>query len=199
MAMLDLPELRAQTINGVFTPTFAQHMLYDSVGWRVSEWWPEGTIVDLGGRELEVINVPGHTPGSVALFDKERNQLFSGDYINMVGAWAIVPGFSVNDYVTTAQKLISMTDDSLKIWEAHGDVPLERQDVANLEKEAQSVLNGTAKGEPYPVGDFACLGYQQFGRIALVVPENKEETLPPLFSKFLALADIQEVVNPDEQ
>jgi beta-lactamase-like protein len=41
----------------------------------------EGQVFDLGGRTLEVIATPGHTRGSIVLFDKEDRCLFSGDTV----------------------------------------------------------------------------------------------------------------------
>ena len=42
----------------------------------------EGEKVDLGGRELEVLRIAGHTQGSIALLDRSTGYLFSGDAIN---------------------------------------------------------------------------------------------------------------------
>lgn len=39
-------------------------------------------VFDLGGETLEVIHVPGHTAGSVALLDRKRRLLFTGDAMN---------------------------------------------------------------------------------------------------------------------
>lgn len=39
----------------------------------------DGEIIDLGGRELEVIFTPGHTPGSTTFIDKAAHYGFSGD------------------------------------------------------------------------------------------------------------------------
>ena len=39
----------------------------------------DGQVIDLGGREIEVIFTPGHTPGSTTFFDKEHHYAFSGD------------------------------------------------------------------------------------------------------------------------
>lgn len=41
-----------------------------------------GQIIDLGGLHLEVIALPGHTPGSILLLLKEDRILFTGDAIN---------------------------------------------------------------------------------------------------------------------
>jgi glyoxylase-like metal-dependent hydrolase (beta-lactamase superfamily II) len=35
--------------------------------------------VDLGDRSFEVLHVPGHTPGSIALWDPACGLLFTGD------------------------------------------------------------------------------------------------------------------------
>ncbi len=41
-----------------------------------------GEVIDLGGRELEVILVAGHTHGSICLLDRTAGFLYSGDAIN---------------------------------------------------------------------------------------------------------------------
>ena len=41
----------------------------------------DGDVVDLGDRRLEVLHVPGHTPGSIALWEAESGLLFSGDTV----------------------------------------------------------------------------------------------------------------------
>lgn len=42
----------------------------------------EGDVFDLGDRKLTVIEVPGHTLGSIALLDEENGMLFGGDACN---------------------------------------------------------------------------------------------------------------------
>ena len=41
-----------------------------------------GEVIDLGGLHLEVIELPGHTPGGILLLLKEDRILFTGDSIN---------------------------------------------------------------------------------------------------------------------
>ena len=41
----------------------------------------EGDVFDLGGRRLEVIETPGHTPGSVVFLDIDNRELYSGDTV----------------------------------------------------------------------------------------------------------------------
>ncbi len=41
----------------------------------------EGEVVDLGDRRFRVLFVPGHSPGSIALFEEATGILFAGDVI----------------------------------------------------------------------------------------------------------------------
>jgi glyoxylase-like metal-dependent hydrolase (beta-lactamase superfamily II) len=41
----------------------------------------EGDIVDLGNRHFEVLHIPGHSPGSIGLWEKKSGTLFSGDCV----------------------------------------------------------------------------------------------------------------------
>nr|BFE76163.1 hypothetical protein GCM10020092_094640 [Actinoplanes digitatis] len=41
----------------------------------------DGDRIDLGGRVLTVLHLPGHTPGSIALLEERTGTLYSGDII----------------------------------------------------------------------------------------------------------------------
>ena len=58
---------------------------------RMPEFSPiyHGEQIDLGGARLEVIGVPGHTPGGICLFIRKDGILFTGDSL-----WSI-PGCSL--------------------------------------------------------------------------------------------------------
>lgn len=59
---------------------------YDAMTYRLRPVTPtrhiaEGEVIDLGDLRLQVMHLPGHTPGSVALYEPERRWLFSGDVV----------------------------------------------------------------------------------------------------------------------
>ena len=41
----------------------------------------DGDILSYGGRRLEVISTPGHTPGHLCLYDKDAKAMFLGDHV----------------------------------------------------------------------------------------------------------------------
>jgi glyoxylase-like metal-dependent hydrolase (beta-lactamase superfamily II) len=46
---------------------------------RVTEIVEEGYVVDIGNRQFEVLHLPGHSPGSIGLWEEASGTLFSGD------------------------------------------------------------------------------------------------------------------------
>ena len=75
----------------------------------------EGMRIDLGGRSLTVLHLPGHSPGSVGFFDERNGLLFSGD--------ALYDGQLIDDFATSDVEHYRMTMErlaSLPIRMGHG-------------------------------------------------------------------------------
>jgi hydroxyacylglutathione hydrolase len=123
VAMIDLPETRADVADGVFTPRryeylgMVDHLRPPSV--RVTQWIAPDGIIDLGGRQLTVLNTPGHTPNSVSLYDAAHRQLFAGDFIYPTTLYAFLPGASLSAYRATTRRLLSMLPADTRLWTAH--------------------------------------------------------------------------------
>lgn len=47
----------------------------------------EGDTFDLGGTVLHVLHIPGHSYGHVALWDKDKKRLFTGDMVSWHNVW----------------------------------------------------------------------------------------------------------------
>jgi glyoxylase-like metal-dependent hydrolase (beta-lactamase superfamily II) len=54
---------------------------YSVKGVKATRILLDGDIVDLGDRKFEVVHTPGHSPGGIALWEKETGILFSGDIL----------------------------------------------------------------------------------------------------------------------
>ncbi len=52
---------------------------YATKPWTITQWIHDGSKLDLGGRTLEVLATPGHTPDAIALLDRANGLLFTGD------------------------------------------------------------------------------------------------------------------------
>lgn len=83
-----------------------------------------GSVISLGGCDLEICQVPGHTPGSVVVLDTRRNLLFTGDAIGSgYGVWLQVPGaIPLEDYLQSLTALMKWLVDRggrMQFWGGH--------------------------------------------------------------------------------
>lgn len=51
----------------------------------------DGDLLHLGGREIQVVHTPGHSPGHCCFYERERGYLFPGDLIYQGCLYAFYP------------------------------------------------------------------------------------------------------------
>lgn len=68
----------------------------------------EGDVVDLGDRSLEVLHLPGHSPGSIALLDRETATLFSGDVVYDDEPLDALAGSDPSAYAVSMRRLLGL-------------------------------------------------------------------------------------------
>lgn len=78
--------------------------------------------VSVGKTEFEVISTPGHTPGSVCLYNEYEKILFCGDLLFDSGAVGRVDfSYSDKDKMKQSIKKIMKLPDNLTVYPGHGD------------------------------------------------------------------------------
>jgi glyoxylase-like metal-dependent hydrolase (beta-lactamase superfamily II) len=65
----------------------------------------EGDVLDLGDRHFEVLHLPGHTPGSLGLWEAKSGTLFSGDAIYDGALLDTLPESDLVAYAATMKRL----------------------------------------------------------------------------------------------
>ena len=74
--------------DGALARSFTQHPEFLAACEKSGKTMPPfrdilpGEVIDLGGRTLEVLALPGHTPGGILLLLREDRILFTGDSVN---------------------------------------------------------------------------------------------------------------------
>jgi hydroxyacylglutathione hydrolase len=162
IAMIDLPATRADVRNGRFTPSRYEYLgMIDGLvppTFIVTEWVKPGTTIDLGGRVLRVLHVPGHTHSSVALYDPAAHQLFAGDFIYPTTLYAFLPGASLAEYQATTRALLATLPADTTIWTAHCCRARERTSAPWLTitdlRDLNSALMKIQSGELHSTGFF---------------------------------------------
>lgn len=90
--------------------------------WEASEYIKDGDTIDLGDRIIEILQVPGHTPDSLALLDRKERLLFTGDTYYDAELWLYVPETNIKIYQNSIDRLVTIETQVDYIFGAHRTV-----------------------------------------------------------------------------
>jgi hydroxyacylglutathione hydrolase len=112
----------------------------------------DGEVLDLGGVTLEVVAIPGHTPGSVVFLNRAARYAMTGDGIGSSMVWMQISPLPLTTYLQSVKKLEAMKDAIDELYVGHHEqekVKLTRQYITDMRIVTEKVLDGTAESSPY--------------------------------------------------
>ena len=101
---------------------------YATKPWKISHFVHDGFKINLGGRTLEVIATPGHTPDAISLLDRENGLLFTGDTYYPAPIWLYRPETDLDAYVASVKRLAALTPQLKLVLGAH-NIPVASPDI----------------------------------------------------------------------
>jgi len=106
----------------------------------------EGDTIVVGDYTLEVILIPGHTPGSIALLDRKHKILLSGDTVQTDCIYMYGDGRDLSAFRKSIEKLEAIYQEGAfdTVYASHGDVPVPADILADHRILADEIRNGTA-------------------------------------------------------
>ncbi|MCR5418845.1 MAG: MBL fold metallo-hydrolase [Lachnospiraceae bacterium] len=109
-----------------------------------------GQEVDLGGKTLQPILLPGHTPGSILLLLKEDRILFTGDAINH-HLWMQLDGcLTLEEYIKKLDQVMYLEEKADFILHGHASGPDDISLIRCLRNGLQEICDGkTQEDKPY--------------------------------------------------
>lgn len=111
----------------------------------------EGDVLDLGNRPLEIIALPGHTPGSIGILDINKRVLFSGDPIQDGTIFMFGVQREIHAYLYSLKKLDAFKDRFDTIYPSHGTFPVYPELIDRLYDGAKGILQGKYEPEIVPI------------------------------------------------
>ncbi|MDD7740288.1 MAG: MBL fold metallo-hydrolase [Fusicatenibacter sp.] len=126
-------------------------------------WMQDGEMFDLGGISLQMMSLPGHTPGSCVLYCKEEHILFSSDSLGSGDIWMWLPHSLPLDtyekYLEEVYEFLRSRPDTV-IYPGHTEqIPDYRRDgekymdlayVEDLLENTRALISGEKVGIPVP-------------------------------------------------
>jgi glyoxylase-like metal-dependent hydrolase (beta-lactamase superfamily II) len=101
---------------------------YATKPWKIWHFIQDGFKVNLGGRTLEVISTPGHTPDAISLIDRENGLLFTGDTYYPAPIWLFRRETDLDAYVASVKRLAALAPQVKLVLGAH-NVPVANPEV----------------------------------------------------------------------
>ncbi len=115
----------------------------------------DGDIIDLGGRRLEVLHTPGHSPGHMCFWEAERGYLFTGDLVYKDVLFAYYPSTDPEAYLQSLERAAALP--VRRVFPAHHDLDIHPETIVRMrdafrELKARGLLHHG--GGQFDYGDF---------------------------------------------
>lgn len=102
---LTLAQIRAMVIDRCDLPDGYDVNTYEFFQGTPARLLNDGDIIDLGGRTVQVLHTPGHSPGHLCFYEKERGYLYTGDLVYLDTLFAYYPSTDPEAYLQSLEKL----------------------------------------------------------------------------------------------
>ncbi|MBR3642851.1 MAG: MBL fold metallo-hydrolase, partial [Parasporobacterium sp.] len=102
--------------------------------------------IDLGERKLRIIDIPGHTPGSIAILDEADRILVSGDTVQDGHIFMFGEKRNIDLFIGSLKHLLEYDGTYDEIYPMHGTFPVKPELIPKLIEGAQEIAAGKAAG-----------------------------------------------------
>ena len=119
---------------------------YATRPWHITGIVHDGSVIDLGGRSLEVLRVPGHAPDAIALRDLAHGLLFTGDTFYEGPIYVFAPGSDFAAYTRSVARLAALAPRPRKLLTAHNTPVSDPSYLLALRDATRAITSGAAHG-----------------------------------------------------
>lgn len=111
----------------------------------ISRFVKDGEVIDLGGRKLEVLHTPGHTPDSLCLLDREGRVLFTGDTFYPGPLYLYSPEANFGTYVKSVNRLAQLVNSVDILLTGHNEPVSPVSSLTTLQTAVEQIRSGEMK------------------------------------------------------
>ena len=106
-----LADAQAEIASGQICGTLPKNFdakAYRTKPWHITQYIHDGDKLDLGGRSIEILSTPGHTPDAICLFDRANRLLFTGDTYYPATIWLYRPETDFDAYAKSIARIAAL-------------------------------------------------------------------------------------------
>lgn len=127
--------LSAETVRNMVVDRCDLPKEFDVSGYNMFQGMPsrileDGDIIDIGGRMVEVLHTPGHSPGHMCFWEKERGYLFTGDLVYKDTLLAYYPSTDPIAYLASLERIAELPVS--RVFPAHHSLDTEPEIIVRM-------------------------------------------------------------------
>ena len=128
--------------------------------WKATRTVRDGERIDLGGRTIDVLLTPGHTPDSLCAIDRQNRLLFTGDSFYLGPIYLYVPETDVPAYERSVTRLATLVPDLDLLLPGHNVPVADPQYLVRVRDALAAVKAGRLT--PVAAGDYREYRFEGF-------------------------------------
>jgi glyoxylase-like metal-dependent hydrolase (beta-lactamase superfamily II) len=109
---------------------------------EVTRWLRDGDEIDLGGRRLEAIHTPGHSPDSACLLDRGSGLFWTGDIFYNAPLYVYAANTDLDQFVESYGKMVDLFPHYDRLLPSHNETWVEKGILRRVLEAARSIRAG---------------------------------------------------------
>ena len=164
-------KLRYKTLPGRFTrptpPEFSPADWYVPPS-RATRILHDGDSIELGGRVLEVLHTPGHSPGHICLLDRPQRWLMTGDLYYPGTIYTQFDYSDLHQLLASAKRLAALEPELDWLLPSHNATPMPSSELPKLANALERIERGEASGYEREDVEWGKIKRYEFGTFSVM-------------------------------
>jgi glyoxylase-like metal-dependent hydrolase (beta-lactamase superfamily II) len=130
---LSLEQIKGYVIERCELPAsfnIADYEFFQGNATRILE---DNDVIDIGGRSIQVLHTPGHSPGHMCFYEKSRGYLFTGDLVYKDTLLAYYPSTDPEAYLASLEKISKLP--VKRVFPAHHTLDIQPEILIRIRNE----------------------------------------------------------------
>ena len=99
----------------------------------------DNDVIDIGGRFVQAVHTPGHSPGHMCFWEKERGYLFTGDLVYKDTLFAYYPSTDPEAYLNSLEKVSALP--VTRVFPAHHSLDIQPEILTRMRDAFRQLQN----------------------------------------------------------
>lgn len=117
---LSMEQVKANVIERCELPDGFDINKYEIFQGNATRVLRDNDTIDIGGRLIQVLHTPGHSPGHMCFYEKDKRYLFTGDLVYKGTLFAFYPSTDPQAYLHSIDRIAAL--EVKRVFPAHHDL-----------------------------------------------------------------------------